>query len=109
MSLGEKTCLRPLADGVFVESSPGVKPGDLVACMRVRINGLSRIQNMKKFALSTRIKVEHAATAAYTFSHSKVEVCLHRYALELYLVVNVGILVGPACLSAYKRLRNVSR
>ena len=71
VSLGEKTALRPLADGVFVESSPGVNPGDLVACMRVRINGLSRIKNVKKFALSTRIKVQYAATASYMFSHSK--------------------------------------
>lgn len=43
VSVGESITLRPLADGVFVETSPGVKPGDLVACMRVRIHGIPRL------------------------------------------------------------------
>lgn len=78
VTIGEAIKLRPVADGVFVESSPGVRAGDLVACMRVRIHGISRIKNLKKFAVVTRVRVQAADSAAYRISVPKVEVCVHR-------------------------------
>ena len=78
VSVGESITLRPLADGVFVETSPGVKLGDLVACMRVRIHGIPRLRNIDKFAVITRVKVQSAASPAYRPALPKVEVCMHR-------------------------------
>ncbi|XP_024372650.1 uncharacterized protein [Physcomitrium patens] len=78
VSVGQSIALRPLADGVFVETSPGVKPGDLVACMRVRIHGIPRFSNIQKFAVVTRVKLQSEAAPAYRPAPPKVEVCMHR-------------------------------
>lgn len=78
VSAGQSITLHPLADGVFVETSPGVKPGNLVACMRVRIHGIPRFSNIEKFAVITRVKVQSEATPAYRPAPPKVEVCMHR-------------------------------
>lgn len=78
VSAGQSITLHPLADGVFVETSPGVKPGKLVACMRVRIHGIPRFSNIEKFAVITRVKVQSEATPAYRPAPPKVEVCMHR-------------------------------
>ncbi|KAG0581006.1 hypothetical protein KC19_4G217300 [Ceratodon purpureus] len=78
VAVGETITLRPMSDGVFVESSPGVKPGSLVACMRIRIHGIPRLRNIEKFAVVTRVKVEAAAQSVYRPALPKVEVCMHR-------------------------------
>ena len=76
VSVGESITLCPLADGVFVETLPRVKPGNLVACMR--IHGIPRLLNVERFAVITRIKVQAAASPAYGPALPKVEVCMHR-------------------------------
>lgn len=78
VSVGQSLTLRPLVDGVFVETSPGVKPGGLVACMRVRIQGIPRFSNVKKISVITRVKVQYATDSLYWPAVPKVEVCLHR-------------------------------
>lgn len=55
-----------------VQSSPGLKPGDIGACTRLRIPGQSRIDNMDKFAHTT-----WATVSALRPSLARVEVCFH--------------------------------
>ncbi|KAH8956078.1 hypothetical protein BDL97_07G020100 [Sphagnum fallax] len=55
-----------------VQSSPGLKPGNIGACTRLRIPGQSRIDNMDKFAHTT-----WATVSALRPSLARVEVCFH--------------------------------
>jgi hypothetical protein len=55
-----------------VQSSPGLKPGDIGACTRLRIPGQSRIDNIDKFAHTT-----WATVSALRPSLARVEVCFH--------------------------------
>ncbi|XP_059459168.1 uncharacterized protein LOC132188664 isoform X1 [Corylus avellana] len=54
--VGESTRLQ-LSSGLPVKNSPGSKPGTSVVCERVRISGLSRLQNLKKIAHSAKVNV----------------------------------------------------
>eukprot|EP01018_Ginkgo_biloba_P009723 Gb_34412 [translate_table: standard] len=61
----------------FVEASPGVRPGSLVACERVHIPGLPRFRNVKKYAHSFRLKVESSEAISQRYPQN-IEVCLHQ-------------------------------
>ncbi|GLJ49047.1 hypothetical protein SUGI_1034640 [Cryptomeria japonica] len=67
-----------LPTGPLVESSPGVKPGTIIAGERVCIPGLKRFQNLKKYAHSRRVRVQYSEGLSKT--HPKIELCLHRNA-----------------------------
>ncbi|CAM6048891.1 unnamed protein product [Sphagnum compactum] len=73
VAVGEPVTLRMLQVGEYVESSPGMKPGELVACARVRIPGQSRSKNYHKFADTMLVKVD-----AVHPSLAKLEVCFHK-------------------------------
>lgn len=48
-----------LPSGPLIENSPGIKPGTLIACDRVCIPGLQRLQHLKKYAIFRRnIKIK---------------------------------------------------
>ncbi|KAI9074620.1 hypothetical protein K1719_043461 [Acacia pycnantha] len=71
-----------LSRGLPVENSPGSKPGAKVVCERVYIHGLSRFQNLGKFAHSLKVKVQPTNSDG---RHPNIEICFHR---------NVSISVG---------------
>ncbi|CAK9227519.1 unnamed protein product [Sphagnum troendelagicum] len=73
VAVGEPVTLRMLQVGEYVESSPGMKPGELVACARVRIPGQSRSKNYHKFADTMLVTVD-----AVHPSLAKLEVCFHK-------------------------------
>lgn len=68
-----------LPPGKLVESSPGLKPGAVVACNRVHILGVSRFWNISKYAHALKLSVafvtEDAGLRVPVF-----EVCFHRNA-----------------------------
>ena len=64
-----------LTPALQVEKSPGLKPGTIVVCERVHIDGLSRFRNLKKFAHSVKVKVSQGNS---TLRRPNVEVCFHR-------------------------------
>lgn len=63
----------------FIEASPGVKPGSLIACERVHIPGLPRFTNINKYAHSYRVRVESSEVLSGRFAE-KIEVCIHQNA-----------------------------
>ncbi|XP_028774287.1 uncharacterized protein LOC114731318 isoform X1 [Neltuma alba] len=71
-----------LSRGLPVENSPGSKPGAKVLCERVYIHGLSRFQNLGKFAHSLKVKVLPTNSDV---RNPIIEICFHR---------NVSISVG---------------
>jgi hypothetical protein len=73
VAVGEPVTLRMLQVGEYVESSPGMKPVELVACARVRIPGQSRSKNYHKFADTMLVTVD-----AVHPSLAKLEVCFHK-------------------------------
>lgn len=60
----------------FIPTSPGVKHGDLVSCIRLQVPGVSRLKNVWKYAQSFRVKVE-ALTRNLMPISQKVDVCFH--------------------------------
>ncbi|XP_022739269.1 uncharacterized protein LOC111291673 [Durio zibethinus] len=77
LAVGEFNKTLQLTPGLQVEKSPGLKPGTRVVCERVRIDGLSRFRNLKKFAHSVKVKVSQGNS---TLRIPNVEVCFHRNA-----------------------------
>ncbi|RWR77953.1 Transmembrane protein 194 [Cinnamomum micranthum f. kanehirae] len=77
-SVAHPTTLR-LSSGLLVENSPGSKPGALMACERVRIVGLPRLQNLQKYANSLKVKVNTTGTSSRALQQN-AEVCFHRNA-----------------------------
>lgn len=63
----------------FIETSPGIKPGSLIACERFHIPGLPRFNNINKYAHSFRVKVESSEVLSGRYAE-KIEVCFHRNA-----------------------------
>lgn len=63
----------------FIDASPGVKPGSLIACERVHIPGLPRLTNINKYAHSFRVRVESSEVLSGRFAE-KIEVCFHQNA-----------------------------
>ncbi|EXB53385.1 hypothetical protein L484_016270 [Morus notabilis] len=61
--------------GVQVKTCPNSKPGISMVCERVRIYGLSRIQNLWKFSHSVKIKVSVTNSTGHL---PKAGVCFHR-------------------------------
>lgn len=62
--------------GSFIETSPGVKHGELISCIRLRIPSVSRLGNIVKYADSFRVKVETSARNGLQ-TPQKVEFCFH--------------------------------
>lgn len=75
-AVAHPTTLR-LSSGVLVENSPGSKPGALMACERVHIVGLPRLQNLQKYANSLKVKVNTTRTSSRALQQN-AEVCFHR-------------------------------
>ncbi|XVE86983.1 hypothetical protein DITRI_Ditri18aG0079500 [Diplodiscus trichospermus] len=73
--VGEFNKTLHLTPALQVEKSPGLKPGTIVVCERVHIDGLYRFRNLKKFAHSVKVKV---AQENSTLRRPNVEVCFHR-------------------------------
>uniref|UniRef100_A0A9I9DTM3 Nuclear envelope integral membrane protein 1 n=1 Tax=Cucumis melo TaxID=3656 RepID=A0A9I9DTM3_CUCME len=72
--VSESTTIQ-LSGGLPVKNSPGSKPGTVVACERVYIQGLPRFKNLKKAAHTVKVKVSSRNSS---FWMSNVEVCFHR-------------------------------
>jgi hypothetical protein len=70
--LGAPVELRMQDVDGHVQSSPGLQPGEIGACTRLRIPGQSRLDNMDKFAHTT-----WATVSALRPSLARVEVCFH--------------------------------
>lgn len=68
-----------LPSGPLIENSPGIKPGALIACDRVCIPGLQRLQHLKKYAHSRRVKVQYSEGIS-KLNPTKIEICFHRNA-----------------------------
>lgn len=68
-----------LPSGPLIENSPGIKPGTLIACDRVCIPGLQRLQHLKKYAHSRRVKVQYSEGIS-KLNPTKIEICFHRNA-----------------------------
>lgn len=75
-AVAHPTTLR-LSSGLLVENSPGFKPGALMACERVHIVGLPRLQNLQKYANSLKVKVNTTRTSSRALQQN-AEVCFHR-------------------------------
>uniref|UniRef100_A0A0D6QWS9 Uncharacterized protein n=1 Tax=Araucaria cunninghamii TaxID=56994 RepID=A0A0D6QWS9_ARACU len=67
-----------LPSGPLIESSPGLKPGTIVAGERVCIPGLRRFQHLKKYAHSHRVSVQYSGGVSKIVP--KIELCIHRNA-----------------------------
>ncbi|KAH9303779.1 hypothetical protein KI387_008183, partial [Taxus chinensis] len=64
-----------LPGGQLIESSPGLKFGDNIACERICIPGLRRFEHLKKYAHSRRVKVQYSqGMSKYS---QKIELCIH--------------------------------
>lgn len=72
--VGQSTMLQ-LSSGLPVKNSPGSKPGTSVVCERVRISGLSRLQNLKKIAHSVKVNVSQKDPSIRI---PNPEICFHR-------------------------------
>ncbi|KAK6923159.1 NEMP family [Dillenia turbinata] len=64
-----------LSPGLPMENSPAFKPKARVACERVKIQGCSRIKDLRKYAHSLKVNVTQQHES---IRQSNVEVCLHR-------------------------------
>ncbi|KAI5082349.1 hypothetical protein GOP47_0002092 [Adiantum capillus-veneris] len=77
---GDVTVGRPVtvrrSSGSFIETSPGIKHGELITCIRLQILGVSRIHNIQKYANSWRVKVELLGPNS-VYGSQKVDVCFH--------------------------------
>lgn len=60
----------------LVENSPGVKLGSSVVCERVKICGLSRLKDVRKYAHVVKVRVSAMNT---TVPGAKIEYCFHRW------------------------------
>ncbi|MCO5569569.1 hypothetical protein L7F22_023284 [Adiantum nelumboides] len=56
--------------------SPGIKRGDLLSCIRLRIPSVSRVRNIRKYANSFRIRVELLEQNTLHASQ-KADICFH--------------------------------
>ncbi|XP_022149433.1 uncharacterized protein LOC111017862 [Momordica charantia] len=72
--VSESTALQ-LSRGLPVKDSPGTKPGIVVVCERVYIQGLLRIKNLRKLAHTVKVKVSVSSSNSRI---PNVEVCFHR-------------------------------
>ncbi|XP_022948207.1 uncharacterized protein LOC111451852 [Cucurbita moschata] len=72
--VSESTTLQ-LSRGLPVQNSPGSKPGTVVVCERVYIQGLLRIKNLWKLAHTVKVKLSMINSSARI---PNVEVCFHR-------------------------------
>lgn len=64
------------SSGSFIETSPGIKHGELISCNRLRIPGVSRVRNIRKYANSLRVKAEVVEKISLLASQ-KADVCFH--------------------------------
>ncbi|XP_019444934.1 PREDICTED: nuclear envelope integral membrane protein 1 isoform X2 [Lupinus angustifolius] len=76
LSLDQNTTLQ-LPHGLPVGNSPGSKSGTTLLVQRVRICGLSRFRNLRKFAHSMKVKVLPANSNVRV---PNIEICFHRNA-----------------------------
>lgn len=65
----------PFGSGLTVETCPGFKTGTSVICERIQIHGLSRLQNLRKYFHSVKVKVSVLNSSDRPIN---VEVCFHR-------------------------------
>ncbi|KAG6663088.1 nuclear envelope integral membrane protein 1 isoform X3 [Carya illinoinensis] len=72
--VGQSTRLQ-LSSGLPMNNSPGLKPGASVIIERVHIRGLSRLNNLRKFAHTVKVNVSQKDPSIRL---QNVEVCFHR-------------------------------
>lgn len=77
-SVAHPTTLR-LSSALPVKNCPGFKPGVMMACVRVQILGLPRLQNLGRYANSLKVKI-NTTESSIRASQQNVEVCFHRNA-----------------------------
>ncbi|XP_038906035.1 uncharacterized protein LOC120091936 [Benincasa hispida] len=70
-----KSTTIQLSGGFPVKSSPGSRPGTVVVCERVYIQGLPRFKNLRKVAHTVKVKVSMRNSSSRI---PNVEVCFHR-------------------------------
>ena len=90
VAIGSPIVVRPM-----VGNSMGISPskrlskdGELVAYARVRIKGLPRMENIKKIAHTTYVKIDASSIPSLEFNFPRLEVCFHRYAIISCNVLN---------------------
>ncbi|GKU98805.1 hypothetical protein SLEP1_g11754 [Rubroshorea leprosula] len=76
LDVGESNTTLQLSPGLQVENSPGLKLGVTAVCERVHIHGLSRLQNLSKFAHSVKVKVK-VSQVKPSLMKPNVEICFH--------------------------------
>lgn len=59
-----------------VENSPGVKLGSSVVCERVKICGLSRLRDVRKYSHVVKVRVLAGNVTGFG---AKIEYCFHRW------------------------------
>lgn len=72
--VSESTTIQ-LSHGLPVKNSPGSRPGTVVVCERVYIQGLPRFKNLRKVAHTVKVKVSMRNSSSRI---PNVEVCFHR-------------------------------
>ncbi|XP_042508803.1 uncharacterized protein LOC122084553 [Macadamia integrifolia] len=83
-----------LSSGLPVENSPGSIPGEVMFCQRVHIYGLSRLQDLSKYAHSVKAVVKDAR-ADSRGRLPNIEVCFHR---------NVSLGIGMCTEGVWEKL-----
>ncbi|GMH14852.1 hypothetical protein Nepgr_016693 [Nepenthes gracilis] len=91
--VGQSVTLHTLPS-FLVKKSPGSKPGSVVFAERVKIYGLPRINNLKRFSHSVKVKVSHLNSSLL---QPNVEVCFHR---------NLSLGVGMCPQGQWEKLSN---
>ncbi|KAI5081181.1 hypothetical protein GOP47_0004364 [Adiantum capillus-veneris] len=102
LSAIDVTVGRPItvrrSSGSFIETSPGIKHGDLISSVRLRIPSVSRIRNINKYANSFCVKVELIEKNTLHASQ-KADVCFHG---------NESLGLGQCCKESWQALEKDS-
>ncbi|MCO5546698.1 hypothetical protein L7F22_000134 [Adiantum nelumboides] len=75
VTVGRSVTVRR-SSGSFIETSPGLKHGELITCIRLQIPGVSRFQNIRKYANSFHVKAELLEPNSL-YASQKVDSCFH--------------------------------